>query len=253
MFLLFAPPPARPSPVSPGVAVSRHVKGRASAQVAASVQALRPKLPSVEERAARGDPDAMSKLKAIELGKRTEKQMIALARGRSYVKRARLGKVARQLRSNLPLSADVPTVAKLRPFIQDRETSIEALEVLASLHSPIACDLLYDEWTRPRRPNDTSRLAGDLLHAPDVRRAASDALSALLDLRDASSCAQADKALSRLEQVGDARAIRWIGRLNYRYGCGRGKAHDCYPCLRGTNKIRDAVKAVRRRPAPRVR
>jgi hypothetical protein len=214
---------------------------------------LRPKLPSVEERASRGEEDAIRKLAAIDPDRRTVAQTIALARGRSHQKRERLGRIARQLRSNLPLSADVPTVAKLIPFIEDAETSIEALEVLASLHSPIACDLLYYVWSHKRKNPEASRLAGELLHSPEVRKSASDALAALLDLRDAKNCEQASKALDRLRRVGDTRALRWIGRLNRRYGCGPDKTRDCYSCLRSGTKIVDTVREVMGRRAPRVK
>jgi hypothetical protein len=207
---------------------------------------------SLEERAATGDSEAMRLVEVESLTERKASQIVALAKGRSAQKRHALDAVGRELRSNLPLSADRETLARLRPYTQDRETATEALAVLASLHTPMAGDMLYEIWTGARGKTDTSELARDLLYTKEVKDSVSEALAVALDLQDARTCEDVEKTLPRAREHGDMRSLILLGKLNFRYGCGSRGGQDCYPCLRGTTAINDAIQAVRGRPAPGI-
>ncbi|HQK21118.1 MAG TPA: hypothetical protein PLJ27_26885, partial [Polyangiaceae bacterium] len=209
-------------------------------------------LPSLAERAAQGDPDAIDQIERRPAPNRTFNESLAWARGKSVFKHRQLELIAKELRADLPLSADRRTLAKLKPFTEDPETATEALAILASLRTPLAVDMLYDVWVRRRDGTIAFELAKSLLYTPEIREAASDALAVVLDLRAASTCEQVAELLPRVQQRADRRALPMLGKLTSRYGCGRLGGHDCYPCLRGSNAVNDAIAAVGNRPAPDI-
>lgn len=237
-----AKPPASASAVASASATP--VREEASASVNS--------LPSLVERAEKGDPSAIEQIDKRPDTERTVRETLAWARGQAARKQQRLDAIAKELRADLPLSADRETLGKLRPFTEDSETSTEALAILASLKTPMAADMLYDVWVGTRRKDETTELAKRLLYTKEVRDSASEALAVALDLRAATSCEEVSEILPRAEEHGDKRSLMLLGKLNFRYGCGRRGGEDCYPCLRGSSAINDAIAAVRRRPAPGI-
>ncbi len=237
-----AAPSARASAVASAPAPVKEAESTASAL----------SLPSLVERAEQGDPDAIDQIERRPATDRTMTEALAWARGKSVRKRQLLASIAKDLRADLPLSADRDTLAKLKPYTEDPETATEALAILASLRTPMSADMLYDVWVRRRERTDASELAKSLLYAPEVRESASDALAVVLDLHAATTCEQVAGVLPRAQQKGDQRSLPMLGKLTSRYGCGRLGGHDCYPCLRGTNAVTDAIQAVRGRPAPGI-
>ena len=240
---------AKSEGVQPIGSVSANASASAKVeQTSASVSSL----PSLVERAEQGDPNAIEQIDRRPDSKRTVRETLAWARGRSARKHQRLEALEKKLRSDLPLSADRETLGKLRPFTKDSETSTEALAIIASLETPMAADLLYDVWVGTRGKTEATELAQRLLSTKQVRDSASEALAVALDLRAATSCEQVAEILPRAKEHGDKRSLMLLGKLNYRYGCGRRGGQDCYPCLRGSSAINDAIAAVRRRPAPGI-
>lgn len=209
-------------------------------------------LPSLVERAEQGDKDAIEQIESRPPSERTMSEALAWARGKSERKRRVMASIAKQLRSDLPLSADRETLRRLEPFTRDPETATEALAILASLKTPMAADMLYDVWLRKREKSDATALAESLLYTKEVRDSASDALAVVLDLHAASTCEQIEGILERAREHGDSRAVPVLGKLNFRYGCGSRGGEDCYPCLRGKSGVSDAIRAARGRPAPEI-
>jgi len=209
-------------------------------------------LPSLVARAEQGDPDAIDQIEKRADTDRTVTEALAWARGKSERKRQDLAAIAKSLRADLPLSADRETLGKLRPYTEDPETATDALAILASLRTPMSVDMLYDVWVRSRGENDATKLAKSLLYTTEVRESASDALGVVLDLRAATTCEDVAAILPRAEAKADRRALMLLGKLNFRYGCGRRGGQDCYPCLRGTTAVNDAISAARRRTAPGI-
>jgi len=207
-------------------------------------------LPSLVERAEQGDSRAIEQIDGQPADRRTVREALAWARGKSKRRHQDLESIAKELQSNLPLSADEETMAKLWPYTKDPRTATEALSILASLRTPMAADMLYEVWVGTRAKNDTTQLAKRLLYTEQVRESVSEALAVALDLRAATSCEEVAEILPRAEEHGDRRSLMLLGKLNFRYGCGRRGGQDCYSCLRGTSAINDAIAAVRRRPAP---
>jgi hypothetical protein len=207
--------------------------------------------PSITERAAIGDPAAMQQLEARTAAGRTVEESVALAHGRARQHAAELEKLRDKLRRQPALATDPQTLEELRSFIDDPRTAIEALQIAAGLPGEAGPDFLYDVWTGTLRRSDATRLAEELVYSKSVRARASAALAVVLDLREAEQCEQVLAILTRATEHGDRRSLRVLGKLLTRRGCGPKKADDCYACLRGGNRLADAIQAVKLRPAPK--
>jgi hypothetical protein len=160
--------------------------------------------------------------------------------------------LAAQLDRDPSLAQDDKTQAEMRRLLDNPETSRHMLAVIATLPGPISADLLYEVWTGTVLRNETTDLARALLLSQDVRPKASPALSVSLDLRQAESCAENEKLLPRAIEHGDRRALHLLIKLTRRYGCGPNKREDCYPCLRDSDAVDQAVKAVKNRREPKT-
>ena len=207
--------------------------------------------PTLVDRAGRGDPLALRQLQQRNPAERSVDESLALARGREVERSAELQKLAERV-SGKPAIASAPeTLKRLQEFIADPRTATEALRVVAGLPGSVGPDILYEVWTGTKKRNDTTRLAEELVNSRDVRVKASPALLVALDLRRADDCDEVAAILPRAIQHGDTRALRMLGKLVRRTGCGPRKSKDCYPCLRDGEEIMDAINAVRKRRAPK--
>jgi hypothetical protein len=50
--------------------------------------------------------------------------------------------------------------------------------------------------------------------------------------------------LPRAKELGDERALGYLNMYRATAGCGRRQKDDCYPCLRGDSRLRDAIAAI---------
>jgi hypothetical protein len=204
------------------------------------------------ERAAAGEPTALSSLEqknARELG---TDEALAIARG----KVARDVEAARKLRERLSadpgLAKDKKIVADLLKFAHRPETTHDALAAMAALPGALSADLIYEVWTGTAEKSDATELARAILLGKDVRPKASPALGVALELREAKTCEESLALLSKAIDQGDKRALVPINRLARKTGCGSNKRQDCYPCLRDGDLIKRAFNAVRVRREPEL-
>jgi hypothetical protein len=150
------------------------------------------------------------------------------------------------------LAQDARTQAEIRRLLDNQETSRHMLGVIAALPGPVSADLLYEVWTGTVLRNETTDLARALLLSEDVRPKASPSLAVSLDLRQAERCEDNAKVVPRAIEHGDRRALHLLIKLTRRYGCGPNKREDCYPCLRDSDALDQAVKAVKSRREPKT-
>ena len=68
-----------------------------------------------------------------------------------------------------------------------------------------------------------------------------------LDLRSATTCEDYLGLLPAVVRDGDQRSSATLRSLRHSDGCGADGKQDCYPCLRDTSLLDDALKAVERR------
>lgn len=186
----------------------------------------------------------------FDLGERTADEVTALAKARVEAKKKELGELARKI-TLVPkvAKADKEVAARLKELSSDREIATDTLRMFASLPSPIGPDLLYGVVAGAKK-SDTTELAEALLYSKDVRPKASLELSALLDLRRAEQCEDVKKALADVTRNADRRAIVPLMRYENKRGCGEKKTDDCWKCLREGDLLKEAQKAVQKRPAP---
>jgi hypothetical protein len=202
--------------------------------------------------AAAGDPAAMKQLESKPAKDRNVSETIALANGRAVQRKAELGELESDLRRNPNLAADPDVMKRLREATKDRELARDALRIMASLPGPTPVDVIYDVWIGTKGRTPTTQLAEALVFTKEVRAKASPALAVALDLRQSGTCEQVKPVVMRAIEHGDRRSLRLLGKLTLRYGCGKGKAKDCWECLRGEDTITDAINAARKRPAPKL-
>lgn len=228
--------PAQPEAVSPAPAPAPSLTTAAAPSNAAAEPASSADLPSLE---------ALSpKLRSAEILE------IASKHAGRQLGRARALSAA--LDRDPSLAQDEKTQAEIRRLLDNQETSRHLLGVIAGLPGPVSADLLYEVWTGTVLRNETTDLARALLLSEDVRAKASPALSVSLELRQAERCEDSAKILPRAIEHGDRRALHLLTKLTRRYGCGPNKREDCYPCLRGSDALDQAVKAVKNRREPKT-
>jgi hypothetical protein len=207
------------------------------------------------ERAATGDPAALASLEQKKPKDLGTDEAIALARGRVARDVAAVKKLRERLAADPGLAKDKKIIADLLRFAHGRETSHDSLATMAALPGPLSADLVYEVWTGTAERSDATELARSILLGKDVRPKASPALSAALDLREATEamkCEESKALLSKAIEQGDKRALVPINRLARKTGCGPNKKQDCYPCLRDGDLIKRAFNAVRVRREPEI-
>ncbi len=205
---------------------------------------------SVIERARRGDPAALKELESLSPEERTTEQALALSQGWLAKKRADLDALGKKLAQDPALMEQRPVQRQLLESARDATLAQQTLQLMAKQESPIAVDLLYEVWTGTRGRTEATRLAEALVYTADVRKRASPALAALLDLRTETDCEKMRELLARVQEHGDRRSLRPLGKLTLRRGCGPSKAEDCFPCLREGEELRKTIDAVKSRPGP---
>lgn len=107
-------------------------------------------------------------------------------------------------------------------------------------------DLLYDLSAKGGRARWKTRLQQSL-GKPEVIARASVATRYALELRAAKSCEAKRTLLPRAAQEGDQRALSQLKALLQQSGCGFMGDEDCWPCLRKSSALQDAIAALEAR------
>jgi hypothetical protein len=193
----------------------------------------------------------MAQLAERPAAERTVGQIVALASGRAVEKQRALEVLRDRAAKDEEFATSSELAAQLKDAVSDPDTTRTALAVMAQLPGSLGPDLLYALSTSRRRPDAVTELAAELLTSKTVGAKASDALKALLDLKQAESCEQAKGALERAAEHADRRAVSTILRFGNKRGCGDGKSEDCWPCLRDGDAVKAATRTAAKRAAPR--
>jgi len=143
-------------------------------------------------------------------------------------------------------------VAQLRGYLDNPTFSIDVLRALAELPGSRGPDLLYDIWSKRKKPDDTSQLAEALLSGENVRSKASPALRIALDATRLKECTDVKKWLPVAREYGDRRAVQPLAELAKRRGCGPEGRKDCFACLRKDTSLVVAIRAVAKRAPPKL-
>lgn len=206
-------------------------------------------------RAARGETSVLMQLEAVPARERTAEQTLALAAGRASERTTALGRLRAELGQDASLVENKEYRVRILDFARAPETARDALGLIASLPGFWSADLLYEVWTGTTGDSGVTGLAEALLYSKDVVTKATPALKVALDLRASKpeACEERKALLGQAIDHGDRRSLHLIGRLLRRYGCGSNRRADCNACLRGSDLVTDAMRAVRKRKAPKIR
>ncbi len=203
------------------------------------------------QRARAGEAAALKMLEQVPADRRSADELLALAEGNAAAAVAAMHELERALaRDAAQLGRHR---AKLLDFAASPITAVAAVRTMAALPGPEAADLLYEVWTGTAERTPTTELAEMLVYSAEVRPRASPALGVALDLRRARTCDEFAAVLPQAIEHADRRSHHLLGRLTRRYGCGKKKSGDCYPCLRQDDRLDQAMRAAKTRPAPSLR
>ena len=130
---------------------------------------------------------------------------------------------------------------------QVKASSDASFALLEGAMGSRGADIAYDLVTTPNvRPWVQSR-AETFLQSPPFEKVATSSLRAIVKLRYSAGCEEKLALLGDLQKEADERALFELVPLQDKTGCGARKKDDCYPCLRSSNKLDDAISAVRAR------
>jgi serine/threonine-protein kinase len=130
---------------------------------------------------------------------------------------------------------------------QVKASSDAAFALMEGAMGSRGADIAYDLVTTPNvRPWVQTR-AETFLQSPAFEKVASANLRAIVKLRYSAGCDEKKALLASLKKEADERALFELVPLQDKSGCGARKKDDCYPCLRTSNDLDDAIAAVRAR------
>jgi eukaryotic-like serine/threonine-protein kinase len=207
------------------------------------------------EQATNGDPVALSKLEERPDSSRNAAEWAALGAGRARAKQWPAAVIAyhQALSADPKLATSKRLLSDLYQAAIDSKSSAAALETAAQHLGAAGADLIYLalEPSTPGRPSKVDRRkAKSLLESNGLGPHISPSLRVALKLDAARSCVEYRNLLAEVESTGDDRCQRALRRLTYERGCGLLGLLDCYPCLRGSRALANALEAVRSRPSP---
>ncbi|MBX3216629.1 MAG: serine/threonine protein kinase [Labilithrix sp.] len=130
---------------------------------------------------------------------------------------------------------------------QRAETTDEAFALLEGPLGARGVDALIDLSTNKAAPAAVQRRAAKSVARADVRAKASPATAVMLDLKSAKKCEDKRGLLDRVKDDGDARVLPALRALKSPRGCGFMGMRDCFSCLRKTDALDEAIKAVEAR------
>jgi eukaryotic-like serine/threonine-protein kinase len=130
---------------------------------------------------------------------------------------------------------------------QVKASSDAAFSLIEGAMGSRGADIAYDLVTTPNvRPWVQSR-AETFLQSAGFDKLASPGLRATIKLRYSAGCDEKRALLADVKKSSDERALFELVPLQDKTGCGARKKDDCYPCLRTSNELDDAIAAVRTR------
>jgi serine/threonine-protein kinase len=158
-----------------------------------------------------------------------------------------VGAVGRALSIDASFQNNSQVASLVFQTAQVKSSSDAAFALLEGAMGSRGADIAYDLVTTPNvRPWVQTR-AETFLQSPAFEKVATPGLRAIVKLRYSAGCDEKKTLLSSLKKDSDERALFELVPLQDKSGCGARKKDDCYPCLRTSNDLDDAISAVRTR------
>ena len=158
-----------------------------------------------------------------------------------------VGAVGRALSIDATFQNNPQVASLVFQTAQVKASSDAAFALLEGAMGSRGADIAYDlVSTSNVRPWVQSR-AETFLQSPSFDKVATPSLRAIVKLRYSAGCDEKKALLPDLKKSSDERALFELVPLQDKTGCGARKKDDCYPCLRTSNDLDDAIAAVRTR------
>ena len=158
-----------------------------------------------------------------------------------------VGAVGRALSIDAKFQNNAQVASLVFQTAQVKVSSDAAFALLEGAMGSRGADIAYDLVTTSNvRPWVQTR-AETFLQSPSFEKVASPSLRAIVKLRYSAGCDEKKALLGELKKSSDERALFELVPLQDKTGCGARKKDDCYPCLRTSNDLDDAISAVRNR------
>jgi hypothetical protein len=158
-----------------------------------------------------------------------------------------VGAVGRALSIDATFQNNAHVASLVFQTAQVKVSSDAAFALLEGAMGSRGADIAYDLVTTSNvRPWVQTR-AETFLQSPAFEKVATPGLRAIVKLRYSAGCDEKKALLPDLKKNSDERALFELVPLQDKNGCGARKKDDCYPCLRTSNDLDDAISAVRTR------
>jgi serine/threonine-protein kinase len=227
----------------------------ASSAAAASSPAVAPAVPDAAEHApeselARARSGGTGELESL-LEKFPRDPKIAVELARLYLGQKNytgaVGAVGRALSIDAAQQNDPQLASVVFQTAQVKVSSDASFALLEGAMGTRGADIAYDLVTTPNVRPWVQKRAETFLQSAAFEKVASPGLRAIVRLRYSAGCDEKLSLLQGIEQDADERALFELVPLQDRSGCGARKKDDCYPCLRQSSGLDDAIAAVRAR------
>ena len=158
-----------------------------------------------------------------------------------------VGAVGRALSIDARFQGNAQVASLVFQTAQVKVSSDAAFALLEGAMGSRGADIAYDLVTTSNvRPWVQTR-AETFLQSPSFEKVATPGLRAIVKLRYSAGCDEKKALFTELKKSSDERALFELVPLQDKTGCGARKKDDCYPCLRTSNELDDAIAAVRTR------
>lgn len=170
---------------------------------------------------------------------------VELARNHRHEEAVQAARTALELDPKLNESPSVR--GALFRAAQSSKAGAAAFRLLGGAMGSAGADIIYDLSQVPGvRPSVRSQ-AYTALASAEIERLASPQLRLLLAFSRTKHCAEVLELVQRAAVDGDRRVLPLLRKLGSTSGCGDGEADDCYPCLRTSNALNQAISSIERR------
>lgn len=195
----------------------------------------------------------VERIEQIKSYQRTEQDWMLLARGSARLLRYEQSALAYQALLSLRagLRKDPGLLHDLGIDAQDPKAFRIVTNLAESVLGKHGVDLLWEIWNEqrldPDRKDQSEKLAKKLVI---LSHSASPALRVAIELTFANQCDKLLTTLGRAVNDADARSSERLSALALKNGCGAAKDQDCYPCLRDSDLLPQAIQRARRTEPP---
>lgn len=197
-----------------------------------------------------GEVERISQLKVYQ---RTELDWMILARGTASL--ARWEESVGAYQALLSLRSDLRKDKGLLQDLRDAAQNPKAFRVVLNLAETVlgkhGIDLIWElhqeERLVPDRKEQADKLGKKLVI---LAQQASPALRAAIELAFTTKCEKLRSTLSRAASDVDSRSSERLKTLQSKTGCGEAQNDDCFPCLRGSPLLDQAIAQAEKTKAP---